>query len=66
MQGIHRLQQVIVVDEAHLIRLGDARFFLKVRMDPKSPMALILVGQSGLWERLQLQTYAAIRQRIDL
>ena len=29
-------------------------------------MALILVGQSELWEKLQLQTYAAIRQRIDL
>ena len=29
-------------------------------------MALILVGQSELWEKLKLQSYAAIRQRIDL
>jgi len=35
-------------------------------MDAQSPMALILVGQSELWEKFKLQTYAAIRQRIDL
>jgi hypothetical protein len=35
-------------------------------MDAQSPMALILVGQSELGERLALQAYAAIRQRIDL
>jgi hypothetical protein len=35
-------------------------------MDAQSPMALILVGQSELWDRLGLQAYAAIRQRIDL
>jgi general secretion pathway protein A len=29
-------------------------------------MALILVGQSELWEKFQLQAYAAIRQRIDI
>ncbi|MDU2210145.1 MAG: type II secretory pathway protein [Eubacterium sp.] len=27
---------------------------------------LILVGQNELWDRLTLQSYAAIRQRIDL
>ena len=32
-----------------------------------SPMALILVGQSELWDdKLRLQRYAAIRQRIDM
>lgn len=69
MQGIHRLQPVVVVDEAHLLdreMLEEVRFLLNMRMDAQSPMALILVGQSELWERLQLQTYAAIRQRIDL
>jgi type II secretory pathway predicted ATPase ExeA len=35
-------------------------------MDAQSPMALILVGQSELWEKLKLQSYAAIRQRVDL
>ena len=29
-------------------------------------MTLKLVGQSELWDRLQLQAYAAIRQRIDI
>ncbi|MFD0960224.1 hypothetical protein [Paenibacillus chungangensis] len=29
-------------------------------------MALILVWQSELWDRLNLQVYATIRQRIDL
>jgi hypothetical protein len=36
------------------------------KMDAQSPMSLILVGQNELWERLQLQSCAAIRQRIDL
>ena len=32
-----------------------------------SPMALILVGQTELWDdKLRLQRYAAIRQRIDM
>jgi len=35
-------------------------------MDAQSPMTLILVGQSELLEKFQLQAYAAIRQRIDL
>ena len=35
-------------------------------MDAQSPMALILIGQSELWDKFQLQAYAAIRQRIDL
>ena len=35
-------------------------------MDSQSPLGLILVGQTELWDRLSLQAYAAIRQRIDL
>ena len=32
-----------------------------------SPMALVLVGQSELWdEKLRLKRYAAVRQRIDI
>jgi hypothetical protein len=37
-----------------------------MKMDFQSPMALILVGQSELWNRLGLQANAAIRQRIDM
>lgn len=69
MRGIHRLQPVVIVDEAHLLdreMLEEVRFLLNFKMDAESPMALILVGQSELWQRLDLQAYAAIRQRIDL
>lgn len=69
MRGIHNLLPVVVVDEAHLLdkeMLEEVRFLLNFKMDAQSPMALILVGQSELWERLSLQAYAAIRQRIDL
>lgn len=69
MKGIHALKPVVIVDEAHLLdkeMLEEVRFLLNFKMDSQSPMALILVGQNELWERLQLQSYAAIRQRIDL
>lgn len=69
MRGIHRLLPVVVVDEAHLLdreMLEEVRFLLNFKMDAQSPMSLILVGQSELWDRLGLQAYAAIRQRIDL
>ncbi|MEN6326093.1 MAG: AAA family ATPase [Syntrophomonas sp.] len=69
MQGIHHLQPVVIVDEAHLLdkeMLEEVRFLLNFKMDAQSPMALILVGQNELWERFKLQSYAAIRQRIDL
>lgn len=69
MKGIHKLQPVVIVDEAHLLdreMLEEVRFLLNFKMDSESPMALILVGQSELWDKLQLQAYAAIRQRIDI
>jgi general secretion pathway protein A len=69
MRGIHHMLPVVIVDEAHLLdreMLEEVRFLLNFKMDAESPMALILVGQSELWDRLQLQAYAAIKQRIDL
>lgn len=69
MRGIHHLYPVVVVDEAHLLdreMLEEVRFLLNCKMDALSPMALILVGQSELWDRFRLQAYSAIRQRIDL
>lgn len=69
LRGMHRLQPIVVVDEAHLLdreMLEEVRFLLNVKMDAQSPMTLILVGQSELWDKLRLQSYAAIRQRIDL
>jgi type II secretory pathway predicted ATPase ExeA len=69
MKGIHNLQPVVILDEAHLLdkeMLEEVRFLLNFKMDSESPMSLILVGQNELWDRLQLQSYAAIRQRIDV
>lgn len=69
MRGIHGLLPVVIVDEAHLLdreMLEEVRFLLNFKMDAESPMALLLVGQSELWDRLRLQSFAAIRQRIDL
>ncbi|GAB1475792.1 hypothetical protein MASR2M70_06240 [Bacillota bacterium] len=47
---------------------GDARrkHHNEFKMDAMSPLALILVGQSELWNRLELKSFTAIRQRIDL
>ena len=69
MRGIHQLRPVVIVDEAHLLdreMLEEVRFLLNFRMDSMSPMTLILAGQSELWDRLRLQSFAAIRQRIDM
>jgi len=69
MKGVHNLLPVVIVDEAHLLgreMLEEIRFLLNFKMDSQSPMALILAGQSELWEKLKLQSYAAIRQRIDV
>lgn len=69
MRVVHGLLPVVIVDEAHLLdkeMLEEVRFLLNFKMDAQSPMALILVGQNELWDRLKLQAYTAIRQRIDL
>ena len=68
LQAVHH-QRPVVVDEAHLLgreMLEEVRFLLNQAMDAASPLALILVGQTELWDRLSRQAYAAIRQRIDL
>ena len=69
MRGIQHLQPVVIVDEAHLLdreMLEEVRFLLNFKMDSQSPMSLILVGQSELWNKLHMQSYTAIRQRIDI
>lgn len=69
LRGVQNKKVVCVLDEAHLIEretLEEFRFLLNFKYDSMSPMALILVGQSELWDKLKLQSYAAIRQRIDL
>ncbi|MGO4971950.1 ExeA family protein [[Clostridium] aminophilum] len=70
VQGLHKKRVVCVLDEAHLLdkeMLEEFRFMLNYRFDSESPMALVLVGQTELWDtKLKLQRYAAIRQRIDM
>ena len=47
--------------------LKEFRFMLNYEFDSQSPMALVLVGQTELWDdKLRLQRYSAIRQRIDM
>jgi type II secretory pathway predicted ATPase ExeA len=69
IRGIYHKHVVTIVDEAHLLgkeTLEEIRFLLNTKMDSASPMSLILVGQNELWDKLKLQRYAAIRQRLDL
>ncbi len=70
IRGVQHKKVVCVLDEAHLLEketLEEFRYLLNYKFDSESPMALILVGQTELWDaRLKLQRYAAIRQKIDM
>jgi len=69
IREIHHRNIVVVVDEAHLLdreTLEEVRFMLNTEIDSLNPMALILVGQRDLWDKLRMQQYAAIRGRIDI
>jgi len=69
IREVHHKNVVAIVDEAHLLEketLEEIRFVLNFKMDSMTPMSLILVGQNELWDRLKLQRYEAIRQRIDI
>ena len=70
IRGVHHKKVVCILDEAHLLdkeTLEEFRFMLNYKFDSMSPMALILVGQTELWEsKLKLQKYTAIRQRVDM
>jgi hypothetical protein len=50
MRGIHGIQPVAIVDEAHLLdreMLEKVRFLLNFKMDAEGPMALILPLSRG-------------------
>jgi type II secretory pathway predicted ATPase ExeA len=69
IRDIHNRNIIVIVDEAHLLdreTLEEVRFVLNTEMDSTSPMALVLVGQNELWDKLRMQIYAAIRGRIDI
>lgn len=69
IRGVQGKKVVCILDEAHLLEketIEEFRFLLNYRFDSMSPMALVLVGQTELWDKLRLQRYAAVRQRIDI
>ena len=69
LRGLHRLKPVVIVDEGHLLNhemLEEIRFLLNFKLDSESPMALILVGQTELWDLIKRQIYTAVRQRLDI
>ena len=69
MKAVHGIHPICVCDECHLMSremLEEIRFLLNTNLDSESPMGLILVGQSELRQKLQMQAYTAIRQRIDV
>jgi len=69
LRGVQNKKVVCILDEAHLLEketIEEFRFLLNYRFDSMSPMALVLVGQTELWDKLKLKRYAAVRQRIDI
>ncbi|MGM0924125.1 MAG: ExeA family protein [Bacillota bacterium] len=59
---------VVVIDEAHLLSpsmLQEIRFLTNFEIDSLSPLALILVGQPELRDKLRLRSLKAISQRIN-
>ena len=69
IRGVQKKKVVCILDEAHLLEketIEEFRFLLNYRFDSMSPLALVLVGQTELWDKLRLQRYAAVRQRIDI
>ena len=58
---------VVVIDDAHLLpdtTLQELRLLTSFHMDAASPMAMLLVGQTPLRERLRLATYGHLTQRL--
>lgn len=73
LAAIHEIQgltTVIVLDEAHLLdreMLEEFRFMLNSQFDSRSPMALVLAGQTELLTaKLNRDPYTAICQRVDV
>ena len=63
IRGVRHQKVVCILDEAHLLEketLEEFRFLLNYRFDSMSPMAVVLVGQTELWDnKLKLQCQAA-------
>lgn len=69
MRGVEHRKLVVIVDEGHLLdrdMLEEIRFLLNYKMDSENPLALIISGQTELWEKLQKQAFRAIMHRVDI
>jgi type II secretory pathway predicted ATPase ExeA len=69
IREIHQRNIIVLVDEAHLLdkeTLEEVRFVLNTQYDSANPMSLVLIGQTELWDKLRMQSHAAIRGRIDI
>lgn len=69
MRGVGNKKLVVIVDESHLLSkemFEEIRFLLNYHMDSENPLALILSGQTELWEKLKLQAFRAVEHRIDV
>ena len=59
IRGVRHQKVVCILDEAHLLEketLEEFRFLLNYRFDSMSPMVVVLVGQTELWDnKLKLQ-----------
>lgn len=69
VDGMKGARPVCICDESHLFSremLEEIRFILNSAFDSMSTIGLILCGQSELNQKLRLEAYTAIRQRIDL
>lgn len=58
---------IVIIDEAHLLSptmLQEIRFLTNFEVDSLSPLALILVGQPELRDKIRLRSLEAISQRI--
>ena len=65
MRSVQNRKAVVIIDEAHLLQkemLEEARFLLNFNMDSENLLALILSGQTELWEKLKLSAYRVCRR----
>ena len=68
-RSIDHVEVVVAVDEAHLLdkaAMEEIRFLLNSEMDLRNPVSLILCGQHELWDRLEMRSSFAIKQRVDI
>lgn len=69
MRGVGHQKLVVIVDESHLLSkemFEEVRFLMNYHMDSENPLALILAGQTELWDKLKLQSLRAVQHRIDV